>query len=184
MATAPKPSSGGKPTSGGKPGPGKSSAKTRPEVEEILYNRKLRHDYAVLDSWEAGLVLMGSEVKSLRSKDVQWGDAHARLHDDGQLWLYGMHIGEWRFANAFGHQPRQPRKLLLHRREIDRIAGKIKGKGLTLAPERLFFRKGWAKIVICLCQGKTRGDKRADLVQKAQTRDVEREMARRMKRGD
>lgn len=161
-----------------KPKPG---AKTD-TVEVILTNRKLRHAYAVLDEWEAGMVLMGSEVKSLRAGDVQWADAHARL-ERGELWLYNLHIGEYRQAGTFGHQPAQPRKLLLSRRELDKIAGALQGKGLTIAPAELHFRNGWAKIVICLAQGKNRNDKRADLVKRAQTRDVEREMARRLKRG-
>lgn len=158
------------------------SAKAAPPVQEILVNRKLRHDYRVLDSWEAGMALMGSEVKSLRAGDVQWADAHARL-EKGEAWLYGLHIGEYRFAVGSGHQPTQARKLLLTRRELDRIAGALHGKGLTLVPERLLFRKGWAKIVICLAQGKTHEDKRQDLVARASARDVERELARRTKRG-
>src|SRR5437868_2745596 len=109
--------------------PAKKAEPKKEEVEEILYNRKLRHDYAVLDSWEAGMRLMGSEVKSLRAGDVQWGDAHARLDaQKGELWLYGLHIGEYRQAGAFGHQPQQPRKLLLKRRELDRLAGSLQGK--------------------------------------------------------
>lgn len=167
--------------SGGKPSKD-TTAKESPAVE-ILYNKRLRHDYLVLDSWEAGLVLMGSEVKSLRAKDVQWGDAHARI-EKGQVWLYGLHIGEYRQAGVWGHQPQQPRKMLMHRSEIERLAGKLDAKGLTLAPERLLFRRGYAKVVICLCKGKTHEDQRQDLVKKAQKRDVEREMARRSKRGD
>jgi SsrA-binding protein len=158
-----------------------AAAKPTEEVKEILFNRKLRHDYAVLDSWEAGMVLMGSEVKSLRAGDVQWADAHARI-EKGEPWLYGLHIGEYRQAGAFGHRPQQPRKLLLKRSEIDRIAGALQAKGLTLVPERLLFRKGWAKIVLCLAKGKTHEDKRHDLVKRAQQRDVERELARRAKR--
>ncbi|MBA3708556.1 MAG: SsrA-binding protein SmpB [Planctomycetes bacterium] len=153
------------------------------EVVQVLYNRKLRHDYAVLETWEAGMVLMGSEVKSLRAGDVQWGDAHARLDAKRELWLYGLHIGEYRQAGTFGHEPAQPRKLLLNHRELEKLSGLMKGKGLTLIPEQLLFRKGWAKIVICLAKGKTRGDKRQDLVKRATDRDVEREVARRMKRG-
>ena len=169
-----------------RPVPAKPAAKpgAKPDtVEVILSNRKLRHSYAILDEWEAGMVLMGSEVKSLRAGDVQWADAHARLDQRGELWLYNLHIGEYRQAGTFGHEPAQPRKLLLSRRELDKIAGALQGKGLTIAPAELHFRNGWAKIVICLAQGKNREDKRADLVKRAQTRDVEREMARRMKRG-
>lgn len=153
------------------------------EVQVVLINRKLRHDYAVLDSWEAGLVLAGSEVKSLRAGDVNWGDAHARIDERGELWLYGLYIGEYRQAAAFGHMATQPRKLLLKRQELDKIAGRLQAKGLTMVPERIVFRGGWAKIVICLAQGKDRGDKRQDLMKRAQTRDVERELARRMRRG-
>ncbi len=162
---------------------GKKKAEEGDPTQLILRNKKLRHDYAVLDSWEAGMVLMGSEVKSLRAGEVQIADAHARMDKNNELWLYGLHIGEYRQAGVFGHQPQQPRKLLLKRRELDRIIGKLKGKGLTLVPEALLFRRGWAKCVICLCQGKTRGDKRQDLIKSAQKRDVEREMARRLKRG-
>ena len=164
-------------TGGGNPA---AAAKKETPPIELLYNKKLRHDYAVLDSWEAGLVLMGSEVKSLRAKDVQWGDSHARI-ERGTVWLYGMHIGEYRQAGVWGHQPQQPRKLLLHRKEIDRLAAKLDAKGLTLVPERLLIRRGYVKVVICLCKGKTHEDKRGDLVKKAQKRDVEREMARREK---
>jgi SsrA-binding protein len=171
------------PTVKGSSHPKKGVAPMTEEIKEILYNRKLRHDFAVLDSWEAGMRLMGSEVKSLRAGDVQWGDAHARLdRDSGELWLYGLHIGEYRQAGAFGHQPQQPRKLLLKRRELDKLAGAMQGKGLTLIPERLLFRRGWAKIVVCLAKGKTHEDKRHDLKKKAAERDVERELARRAKR--
>jgi len=167
----------GKPTT-------KSASKTAalPDIIEILYNRKLRHDFAVLDSWEAGLVLMGSEVKSMRNGDVQWAQAHARFDErTGELWLYHLHIGEYKQAAQFGHQATQPRKLLLTQRELDKLRGLMAGKGLTIIPERLFFKKGWAKLGICLCQGKDRQDKRQDLIKRAMGRDVDREMARRAK---
>jgi SsrA-binding protein len=162
---------------------GKDGKKATTE-QEILYNRKLRHDYEVLEKWDAGIVLMGSEVKSLRNGDVQWGDAHSRPSPQGELYLYGLHIGEYRQAGIWGHQPQQPRKLLLHAKEIRKIIAKLDTKGLTLAPERIFFSRGYAKIAICLCRGKTHGDKRQDLVKRAQGRDVEREMARRQKGRD
>ncbi len=152
------------------------------EVQLILKNRKLRHDYEVIDTYEAGLVLAGSEVKSLRNGDVQWGDAHARFDDrDGLLWLYGMHIGEYRQANFFGHKPLQPRRLLLNKRELDKLRGKMATKGLTLVPDQLHFRRGWAKLVICLASGKDKGDRRHDLMTREAKRDVEREVARRAK---
>ncbi len=152
------------------------------QAKEVLYNKKLRHDYEVLESWEAGLVLMGSEVKSLRNGDVQWGDAHARF-SRSELWVYGLHIGAYRQAGVWGHEALQPRKLLLHRRELLKIATKLEGKGLTIVPERLLFRRAVAKLTICLCRGKTKGDKRSDLIKREQRRDVEREMGRRLKRG-
>lgn len=151
-------------------------------VQLILKNRKLRHDYEVIDSWEAGMVLMGSEVKSLRAGDVQWADAHGRLERD-ELWIHGLHIGEYRQAGAFGHQAAQPRKLLLKRKELNKLSGAMQGKGLTLVPDQLHFRRGYARLIICLVRGKSRGDKRQDLIKRAQGRDVEREMARRLKRG-
>ncbi len=160
-------------------------AKATPDkdaIQLVLKNRKLRHDYLVEESWEAGLVLMGSEVKSLRAGDVQWGDAHARFERE-ELWLYGLHIGEYRQAGAFGHRAVQPRKLLLNRRELNKIAEKLKGKGKTIVPDQIHFRRGYARIIICLSSGKNRGDKRQDLIKRAMTRDVDREMARRNKRG-
>ncbi len=167
-----------------KAGGAKKGVKTKDvaaDVQLILRNRKLRHDYHVVESWEAGMVLSGSEVKSLRGGDVQWGDAHARLDQRGELWLYGLHIGEYKQAAMFGHKAAQPRKLMLNRRELDKLAGALKGKGRTVVPEQLHFKGGWAKIVVCLAEGKDRGDKRQDLIKRAQTRDVEREMARRLK---
>jgi len=167
--------------------PAKSSksngaAETKDAVQLILKNRKLHNAYAVVESFEAGMVLMGSEVKSLRAGDVQWGDCHARM-ENNQLWLYGLHIGEYRQAGTFGHQPVQPRKLLLHRKQIDKIAEQLATKGMTLVPDELHFRRGFARIVICLASGKDRGDKRQDLIKRAMKRDVEREVARRDKRG-
>ena len=165
----------------------RSAKAARPEASAdkpvlILKNRKLRHDYEVLETLEAGMVLMGSEVKSLRAGDVQWADAHGRI-ERHELWLHGLHIGEYRQAGVFGHQAAQPRKLLLTRRELDRLEEAMKGKGLTLVPDQLHFRRGYARLVICLVRGKSRGDKRQDLIKRAQGRDVEREMARRLKRG-
>jgi SsrA-binding protein len=173
-----------KPTSGGGK-PGKPAAVApKNAIREILYNKKLRHDFAILDRYEAGIVLMGSEAKSLRAGDVQWGDAHARFDDRvGELFLFGLHIGEYRQAGTFGHQPLQPRKLLLHKRELEKLRGKLSAKGLTLVPEKLFWKGPWVKLDLCLCSGKDKDDKRRDLVARAQRRDVERELARRAKRG-
>jgi SsrA-binding protein len=173
---------GGKADQSGKAKGNAKAAAAKPEVVEILHNRRLRYDFTVVERWEAGMVLMGSEVKSLRAGDVQWGDAHARLDRHGELWLYGLHIGEYRQAGVFGHQPAQPRKLLLHRKEIDRLTGAMAGKGMTLKPEGLFFRRGHAKLALCLVKAKTKGDKRQSLMREATKREVEGEMRRRMKR--
>lgn len=155
-----------------------------PALRDILFNRRLRHDFEVLERYEAGIVLAGSEVKSLRAGDVQWGDAHARFDErTRELWLHGLHIGEYRQAGAFGHRPQQPRKLLLHRRELERLYGKLSGKGLTVVPERLFWKGARVKVDLCLCRGKDKGDKRRDLMARAAARDVARELARRAKRG-
>lgn len=160
-------------------------AKTVKEVREILFNKKLRHDFHVEDRFEAGVVLMGSEAKSLRAGDVQWGDAHARFDErTHELFLFGLHIGEYRQAGTFGHQPLQPRKLLLHKRELTKLYGKLSAKGLTVVPERLFWRGPWVKVDLCLCRGKDKDDKRRDLIARAQQRDVQRELARRAKQRD
>lgn len=160
----------------------KDPADSKDAVQLILKNKKLNYAYQVIESFEAGMVLMGSEAKSLRAGDVQWGDCHAR-HENGQVWLYGLHIGEYRQAGTFGHQPIQPRKLLLHRKQISKIAISLATKGMTLVPDELHFRRGYARIVICLATGKDRGDKRQDLIKRAMKRDVDREMSRRMKSG-
>jgi SsrA-binding protein len=159
-----------------------ATADSKDAVQLILKNKKLNYAYQVVESFEAGMVLMGSEAKSLRAGDVQWGDCHAR-HENGQVWLYGLHIGEYRQAGTFGHQPIQPRKLLLHRKQISKIAVSLATKGMTLVPDELHFRRGYARIVICLATGKDRGDKRQDLIKRAMKRDVDREMSRRMKSG-
>lgn len=174
-----------KPTVSQKPKPSAAAAPARNAIREILYNKKLRHDFTVLDRFEAGIVLAGSEAKSLRNGDVQWGDAHARFDERvHELFLFGLHIGEYRQAGTFGHQPLQPRKLLLHKRELEKLHGKMSAKGLTLIPEKIFFKGPWVKLDLCLCSGKDKGDKRRDLVERAQQRDVARELARRAKRGD
>ena len=172
-----------KPTGDQKPQkPKTAAAPAKTAIREILYNKKLRHDFTVLDRYEAGIVLMGSEAKSLRAGDVQWGDAHARFDERvHELFLFGLHIGEYRQAGTFGHQPLQPRKLLLHKRELEKLHGKLSAKGLTLIPEKLFFKGPWVKLDLCLCSGKDKEDQRRDLVARAQKRDVERELARRSK---
>ena len=147
---------------------------------QIARNRRVHHDYEVLKTWVCGMVLSGSEVKSLRAGDVQWGDAHARLDDRGELWLYGLWVGDYRHAaGTLGHLNTQRRKLLLHRRELDAIAGQLRNPGLSLIPTRLYFKGGWAKIDLALGRGRKKGDKRHALAERARRRDTERELARR-----
>jgi SsrA-binding protein len=152
-------------------------------IELVARNKRVHHDYEVVDTVEAGLVLIGSEVKSLRAKDVQWGDAHGRVDRKGEMWLYGLYLGEYKQAGAFGHAPTRQRKVLLHRHQLDRMSGATATKGLTVVPLAIYFKKGRAKVELALCRGKAKGDKRKDLVQKSQQRDIDREIARRMRAG-
>jgi SsrA-binding protein len=139
----------------------------------IVSNRKARHDYAILDSFEAGVALTGTEVKSLRAGRASLVDAYAQVQD-GEVFLHGMHIPEYAQGTWTNHEPRRVRKLLLKRLEIDRLSGKIKESGLTLVPLAVYFSDGWAKVEIALARGKRAYDKRQDLAK----RDAQREMTR------
>ena len=142
----------------------------------IARNRKARHDYFILDSWEAGLVLTGTEVKSLREGKASLGDAYAVLNGT-ELFLINMHISPYEKGNIHNHEPTRTRKLLLHRKEIRRLIGAVEQQGLTLVPLELYFRKGCAKVLIAMARGKKQHDKR----ETARRRDAEREMARRVR---
>ncbi len=149
--------------------------------EVVLTNRKARHDYSILESWECGIVLHGAEVKSLREHHANLQDAYARV-DDGEVWLNGMHILPYAFSRG-DLDPVRRRKLLLHAREIDDIARKTKERGLTLVPLRVYFKDGRAKVELGLAKGKRNYDKRQALA----TRDAEREAERALRtrnRGD
>jgi SsrA-binding protein len=139
----------------------------------VASNRKARHDYAILDTFEAGLALTGTEVKSLRAGRASLVDAFAQVKD-GEVFLHGMHIPEYAQGTWTNHEPRRVRKLLLRRMEIDRLTGKVKESGLTLVPLAVYFSDGWAKVEIGLARGKRAYDKRQDLAK----RDAEREMTR------
>jgi SsrA-binding protein len=134
----------------------------------VAQNRKARHEYSVLDSLECGIMLRGSEVKSLRGGTVSLAEAFGRIKG-GELWLYNCDIPEYVEANRFNHEPRRPRKLLLHRREIERFAAGSKAKGFTLIPLKLYFKEGRAKVLMGICQGKRKHDKR-EAMKKAQTK--------------
>jgi SsrA-binding protein len=164
--TAKKPSKAKK-TSGG------------PSTERpIAQNRKARHNYDVLDTLECGIVLRGSEVKSLRQGKVSLAEAYGRVRE-GEVWLIGCDIAEYVEANQFNHQPRRPRKLLLHRREIDRFARQALQKGLTLIPLKMYFKGGRAKVLLGLCQGRQRQDKREAMKKAEARREMARHVARR-----
>ena len=146
-------------------------------VKVITTNRRARRNYSVIDVFEAGLVLLGSEVKSLREAKMELKDSYGDIRR-GEAWLVGAHISPYDFARDGGHDPERDRKLLLHRREIDRIAGQVAEKGLTLVPLRVYFKNGKAKVEMALAKGKTTVDKRQSLREK----DHEREMGRAVRR--
>ncbi|MDR2704169.1 MAG: SsrA-binding protein SmpB [Planctomycetaceae bacterium] len=133
----------------------------------ISENRKAKHEYHILESLECGIVLVGSEVKSLRSGTVALAEAYGRVRD-GEVWLIGCDIPEYVEANRFNHKPKRDRKLLMHRREVERFAKRAYEKGLTLVPLRMYFKEGKAKVLMGLCKGKQEFDKR-DAQKKAET---------------
>ena len=139
----------------------------------IARNKRARHDYHILDSWEAGLVLTGTEVKSLRDGKATMADAYA-LVKDGEVFLLNLHISPYDKGNQFNHEPTRTRKVLLHRKEIRKLIGAVERQGLTLIPLELYFRNGVAKVNLALGKGKQLHDKRAD----ERKRTDEREMAR------
>lgn len=139
----------------------------------VIRNRKARHEYEILDTMEAGLVLEGAEVKSLRQGDASFTDAFARV-DDGEVWLYNLHISPYEKASREAPDPKRPRKLLLHERQIQQLAGETQEKGLTLVPLDIHFRRGYAKVQLALARGKKLHDKRETLKRRAMERDAER----------
>jgi SsrA-binding protein len=139
----------------------------------VATNRQARFNYEILDTYEAGIALVGSEVKSLRAGQVQLKDAYAWIRD-GEVWLENAHIAPYSFAERGGHEPERPRKLLLHRREIDRLFGRIREEGLTLVPTQLYFTEGRAKVELGLAKGKRTLDKRQAIVARRQKREMDR----------
>jgi SsrA-binding protein len=139
----------------------------------VATNRKARHEYEILDSWEAGMVLTGPEVKSLREGKVAFKDAFARV-EGGEVWLHSFHISPYDPANRWNQDPERPRKLLLHGHEIRKLIGKVEEKGLTLVPLDVAFRGGYAKTTIGLARGKKLHDKRETLKRRTQDREARR----------
>jgi SsrA-binding protein len=140
---------------------------------DIASNRQASYRYELLDKLEAGMVLRGTEVKSLREGSAQMKDAYATVRD-GEVWLHNLHISPYAAASRDNHEPERPRKLLLHRREIARLIGKTQERGLTIVPTRLYFRGSHAKVELALARGKDRYDKREAIKSREQQRDMER----------
>ena len=144
-----------------------------PTHEPIARNRRARHDYHILETWEAGIALTGTEVKSLRAGKANLTDAYGTVRD-GEVFLLNLHISPYEQGNQFNHEPTRTRKLLLHRKEIRRLIGSVERQGLTLVPLELYWKKGVAKVALALARGKKLHDKRAD----ERKREDERDMAR------
>jgi SsrA-binding protein len=160
----------------------RSTAKSsnRPVRKLIAQNKKARHEYSILDTYECGVVLMGTEVKSLREGRASLADAFATI-DDGEVYLHNVHIPEYAFGSWTNHTPRRVRKLLLHKGEIQRLIGRTKESGLTLVPLSLYFTEGKVKVELALARGKKTWDKRQDLARRDADREVRRELGRRLK---
>ncbi len=140
----------------------------------VTVNRKARHDYDILETYEAGIVLTGPEVKAIRQGKVSLAEAYARVNK-GELWLYNMHIAPYDPVLQRNYDPRQPRKLLMHRREIDRLMGLTQQRGLTLIPLRLYFNeRGYAKVELGLAKGKRKVDRRREIMEREMQREVDR----------
>jgi SsrA-binding protein len=156
--------------------------KTSPDdIKDICRNRRAFHDYEVLDRLECGVVLTGTEVKSLRDGQSSLEEAYAKIESE-EVWLIGSDIPEYAMGNLMNHKPKRPRKLLLHRREISRFAGKASQKGFTLVPLRMYFKNGKAKVELAVCRGKETHDKRESLKKKDAEREIRRSMSDRRKR--
>ena len=148
------------------------------EIKIIAQNRKARHDYFIEDTIEAGIALQGTEVKSLRLGKVNISDSFAKIKD-GEVFLHGMHISPYEQGNRFNHDPLRVRKLLLHKREINRLVGRTQEQGYTLIPLRLYFKRGKCKIELAVAKGKRKYDKRDAIAKKDAARRIERALSKR-----
>lgn len=150
-------------------------------LPKAFLNKKLSHDFFIGKSFEAGIVLCGTEIKSLRAGNLTLADSFIRLDRSGRPVWVNAYIGDYKFGNVFNHEPSRSRFLLLHTREINEIRGAIERKGESVFPVRLFFKRGLAKLEIALCKAKKQFDKRRDLKERAEQRDVERSFRQRFK---
>ncbi len=146
----------------------------------LATNRRARHDYQILETYECGVVLVGTEIKSLREGKVSIADSFATV-DDGEVWLRNLHIPEYSMGSWTNHSPKRTRKLLLHRREIDSIMGKVRDGNRTLVPLQLYLKNGYVKLELGLAQGKQDYDKRQDIKRRTEEREITRELGRRVK---
>lgn len=158
----------------------KAPGKSGPARQIVASNRKARHNYSILETFEAGVVLLGTEVKSLRDGKASLVDAYATV-DDGEIWLRNLHIPEYHHGSWTNHEPRRTRKLLLHRRQIDVLIGKIKDGNLALVPLSMYFVEGKVKVELALARGKQAHDKRQDMARRDAQREVVRALSRRAK---
>ena len=149
-------------------------------IRVVCRNRRATHEYVIQDRIECGLVLTGTEVKSLRERAANLDDSYARI-EGGEVWLIGSDIPEYSRGNQMNHKPKRPRKLLLRRSEIEKFAGKATQRGFTLVPLRLYFKNGLAKVEVAIAQGKQLHDKREDLKKSDAKRDIQRAMRTRRK---
>jgi len=154
----------------------KKTSSAKPGRKVIAQNRRVRHDYDVLDVFECGIVLVGSEVKSLREGKCQLKDSYVRI-ERGEAWLFGVHIPPYLHASGFGtHEPERTRKLLLHRREIEELRSRSQQESLTIVPTSVYFDKGHAKVDVALARGRKTYDKRRALAERDSKREAERAM--------
>ena len=159
----------------------KTAAKPRGDGRQIVAtNRKARHNFSIVEVYEAGVALLGTEVKSLREGHASLADAFATV-DDGEVWLRNLHIPEYHHGSWTNHAPRRNRKLLLHRRQIDTLVGKLRDGNYTLVPLSLYFSSGKVKVEVALARGKQAHDKRQDMARRDAQREVVRELGRRVK---
>ncbi|GMQ78692.1 MAG: SsrA-binding protein SmpB [Anaerolineae bacterium] len=153
---------------------------TKTGLKIVARNRRASHDYHLLDRFEAGIELTGTEIKSVRSHNVNLRRGYVQVRD-GELWLFDVHIAPYERAGYEKHDPDRPRKLLLHRREINKIIGSITNKGLTMVPTKMYLKNGWAKVEVVLAKGKKQYDKRAALRKRDADRQVERALRERQR---
>jgi SsrA-binding protein len=158
----------------------KSKKQREPASGDVATNRRARHKFELVEKFEAGIALRGSEVKSLRNGKAQMSDAYAAI-DRGEAWLRGLHIPPYEPASRENHEPERPRKLLLHKAEIERLVGKTAERGLTLIPTRIYFKGPRAKVELALARGKEGRDRRRDIAERDVRREVEREFKARMR---